>query len=320
MYDDEKERWGYGKPRIEDSSRTYKLKRPRSNDSSIHEQLHKSVLQQDRKSSQQREEALQNQKRSLNSSVLENAGITNGQRTNSDKYLAIKLTKEFDSAVQSIDSISSFNGMVDKNQVQAILVKLMLLKSPDLIVSEFTEVENSQAFESIWLRIADWRSADDSLVPIEQVRYFFLNMHYLWGEWLSRMKLMAKENKPDKKNMTPGIEKVKMLHSVPIVNINVRANKKLGYQNNDTQINILSARFAVSDLAQRSGRSGTPTITSNRETMNDRKCRSPQPESNNNNRSTFGAQSDYECRKLVNDFNLLLVNRKMLRKVISSGE
>ena len=86
---------------------------------------------------------------------------------------------------------------------------------------------------------------------------------------------MAKENKPDKKNMTPGIEKVKMLHSVPIVNINVRANKKLGYQNNDTQINILSARFAVSDLAQRSGRSGTPTITSNRETMNDRKCRSP---------------------------------------------
>ena len=139
--------------------------------------------------------------------------------------------------------------MVDKNQVFDILVTLMLLKSPDMIVSEFTEVENSQAFESVWLRIADWRSGDDSKVPIEIVRYFFLNLNYLWGEWLSRAKLMAKENKPDKKNMTPRIEKVKMLHSVPIVNINVRANKKLGYQNNDTSINILSARFAASDNA-----------------------------------------------------------------------
>ena len=37
MYDDEKERWGYGKPRIEESSRKYNLKRPRSNDSSIYE-------------------------------------------------------------------------------------------------------------------------------------------------------------------------------------------------------------------------------------------------------------------------------------------
>ena len=149
-------------------------------------------------------------------------------------------------------------------------------------------------------------------MPIEQVRIFFLNMYYLWGDWLRRVKLLAE--KPDKKNMSPIVEKVKMLHSVPVVNINVRSNKKIGYQANDkTQINILSARFAVSELTQRSVRSGTPpTITSNGENgIDGHNSKSPETQSVKVNKGLFGAQSEQECRKLINDFNLLLVNRKM---------
>ena len=58
-------------------------------------------------------------------------------------------------------------------------------------------------------------------------------MHYLWGDWLNRKSLLSKSNKPDKKNYSPRVEKVKLLHSVPIVNIAVRADKKLTYQKDD---------------------------------------------------------------------------------------
>ena len=143
-------------------------------------------------------------------------------------------------------------------------------------------------------------------------------MYYLWGDWLRRAKLLAE--KPDKKNMSPIVEKVKMLHSVPVVNINVRSNKKIGYQANDkTQINILSARFAVSELTQRSVRSGTPpAITSNGENgIDQQNSKSPETQTVKVNKGLFGAQSEQECRKLINDFNLLLVNRKMSQKVLA---
>ena len=52
--------------------------------------------------------------------------------------------------------------MVGKNQVSDIMIKLMFFKSPDQVVSEFTEVENTQAFESTWLTIAGLRVDDDS--------------------------------------------------------------------------------------------------------------------------------------------------------------
>ena len=61
------------------------------------------------------------------SSVLENAGITNGQVTNSDKYMAIRLTREFDNALDrfSLKNVSE----LDKNQAFDLLVELLLLKS-----------------------------------------------------------------------------------------------------------------------------------------------------------------------------------------------
>jgi len=62
-----------------------------------------------------------------NNSVLENAGITKGNKTNSDRYLASRLTREFDAALSQL-SIST-DSLVGKSQVFDILVQLMLLKS-----------------------------------------------------------------------------------------------------------------------------------------------------------------------------------------------
>ena len=60
--------------------------------------------------------------------MLENAGIiANAEKqTNSDRYLAIKRTREFDSIAQKLDIKS--DSLVTKNQVFEILVALMFLK------------------------------------------------------------------------------------------------------------------------------------------------------------------------------------------------
>lgn len=48
----------------------------------------------------------------------------------------MKLTREFDSVIKAI-GISPAECMVNKDQVFGIMIKLMFLKSPDLLVSEF---------------------------------------------------------------------------------------------------------------------------------------------------------------------------------------
>ena len=55
----------------------------------------------------------------------------------------------------------------------------------------------------------------DDLI-VESVRFFFLNMHYLWGEWLSRDRLMTDSKRPDRQKMEPQILNPRVvLHSVP---------------------------------------------------------------------------------------------------------
>ena len=74
--------------------------------------------------------------------MLENAGIiANAEKqTNSDRYLAIKRTREFDSIAQKLDIKS--DSLVTKNQVFEILVALMFLKPATQTNSEFTFTEN----------------------------------------------------------------------------------------------------------------------------------------------------------------------------------
>ena len=52
-----------------------------------------------------------------------------------------------------------------------------------------------------------------------------MNMNYLWGEWLRRGKLLSKQNQPNKQDYSPKLEKIKLLHSVPTVNISVQVNR-----------------------------------------------------------------------------------------------
>lgn len=55
----------------------------------------------------------------------------------------------------------------------------------------------------------------------EKVRFFFLNLNYLWGGWLQKEKLLAGKNLPDRAGMSPMRSNKKILHSVPRVKITV---------------------------------------------------------------------------------------------------
>lgn len=74
------------------SSKKYNLQRTTRSSGKIHTELYNSGMQ---KQSVNCNTSIMKSK--LSKSVLENAGITNGgQKTNSDRYLATRLTREFD--------------------------------------------------------------------------------------------------------------------------------------------------------------------------------------------------------------------------------
>ena len=71
------------------------------------------------------------------------------------------------------------------------MVQLMLLKSTGQTSSEFVETENIQMFESIWQKLSYQQMIGEyGQISVEHIRMFFLNMHYVWGEWLRREKLL----------------------------------------------------------------------------------------------------------------------------------
>ena len=78
-----------------------------------------------------------------------------------------------------------------------IFVKLSLLKSLEQLNSEFLTVENLQMFESVWIKISGSES-EEVTVTIDNVRFFFLNLNYLYGDWLLRAKLFSRKNLPDR--------------------------------------------------------------------------------------------------------------------------
>ena len=54
-------------------------------------------------------------------------------------------------------------------------------------------------FQSVWGKLGGTQYSEDKEHLIaERVRFFFLNLHYLWGEWLLRDKLLAEEKRPDR--------------------------------------------------------------------------------------------------------------------------
>lgn len=70
------------------------------------------------------------------SSVLENAGMVKAKEvTNSDRYLAIKLSREFDQVLESLSLRDATR--IDRSDLFDILVQLSLLKSLDNQNSQF---------------------------------------------------------------------------------------------------------------------------------------------------------------------------------------
>lgn len=64
---------------------------------------------------------------------------------------------------------------------------------------------------------------DQALIQVEVLRMFFLNLNYLWGDWLCRDKLMNEKKRPDARRMSPKFTRTKPLHSVPVIQINMLA-------------------------------------------------------------------------------------------------
>ena len=103
-------------------------------------------------------------------------------------------------------------------------MRLGLLKTLGQLTSEFLVTENLQIFESLCMKL----TSDDQSYEVferEAVRFFFLNLHYLWGDWLFESSLGAPENLPDRPDPKKVIQSKQQLHSVPIVKINVQPKK-----------------------------------------------------------------------------------------------
>lgn len=90
-------------------------------------------------------------KLSQHSSVLQNAGLTDGMITNSDKYFAIRLQKEFDVILAELDIEGK--GTCDKSQFFEIFVRLGLLKPVEMLTSEGTARENIRIFDKMCKKI-----------------------------------------------------------------------------------------------------------------------------------------------------------------------
>ena len=98
------------------------------------------VQRQERQRSAERESRISIQKKT-SFSVLENAGISNGQLTNSDRYLAVRLTREFDQVLAQLGIV--VDSQINSSQCFDIMVNLMILKSRDKLTTDFAQAENS---------------------------------------------------------------------------------------------------------------------------------------------------------------------------------
>jgi len=124
LYDDnESETWG--QPSISLKSKEYMRKRAKSS-GDIGSQLYlDGVLRRERQFSAERESQMSLRRKNY-VSVLENAGISNGSLTQSDRYQAVKLTKEFDAALARLGLQT--DAQLGKSAVFDVLIDLKLLK------------------------------------------------------------------------------------------------------------------------------------------------------------------------------------------------
>ena len=84
------------------------------------------------------------------------------------------MTKEFDQVIEELNIREEDE--ISKELLFEIFLKLRLLKPLERLNSEFTTTENMTIFESVWLTLTPFHK----LLP-EKVRFFFLNINYLWG-------------------------------------------------------------------------------------------------------------------------------------------
>ena len=95
----------------------------------------------------------------------------------------MSLTKEFDSVMDALNLKQ--NEHVDKSQLFDILRKLKLLKSVSQTDSEFISEENIKLFDSVMTFLTQ-SSNESAMIDPETIRFFYLNLNYLWGNWLLR--------------------------------------------------------------------------------------------------------------------------------------
>ena len=44
--------------------------------------------------------------------------------------------------------------------------------------------DNLEAFQKVWIRLGGSSENNEDVVDAEKVRFFLLNLSYLWGDWL----------------------------------------------------------------------------------------------------------------------------------------
>ena len=111
-------------------------------------------------------ESVMSMKASTYSSVLHNAGISVGTITNSDKYFATRLQKEFLEITNELEV--DVRGTMDKSQFFEIFVRLGLLKPIQELTSEFLARENIRIFDKMCEKIAT--EEDENIFEVEKVR------------------------------------------------------------------------------------------------------------------------------------------------------
>ena len=233
-------------------------------------------------------------RRALQSKASES--VIGGQANNTDRYVALKLHKEFERCVKDL----ALGDRIQKNELFELFVSIGLLKAASQLTSEFLAKENMETFEQMCLTLAG--SNEQETFELSHARSFFLALNHLWGDWLNPKQLLSKSNRPEKIFKTPAPIKSTSTLSIK------RDQSQIVSQDLSRVDIVQDRRKSIPENADRTSEPADEELKSDRvDSDEEGLVQAPQK---NVKAKEFRVDSEDRCVRLMAQFNSMIINRK----------